>query len=308
MKTSLFLSPLRIAIISLISTAALLLLKLILGLVSGSIAVLSDALDSGNDLLAASAALISIQIAARAPDEEHPYGHGKAESISATVSAGVVGLGGGIVLWQAVRRLIEGSPEIHVALGLAPMVVAVVINSILSSGMRRVARRSQSLALASEATHLQTNVAQASMVIVGLALVGLTGQKVFDPLVAIGLAMYMWRTAYAIIHDAIGEIMDVSLPEGERRLICDCIVSHPNQVRGFHHLRTRKSGPNRYVEMHLIVDPNFTVRQVHDLTDALEAQIRQKLPGTVITIHAEPDDGRYRGPLEQVLRRGLHES
>ena len=295
-------SPVRIATLSLLATVGLLALKLIMGLISGSIAVLSDALDSGNDLLAASGALISIQIAARAPDEEHPYGHGKAESISATISAGVVGLGGAFVLWQAARRLIEGSPEIHVALGLAPMVVAVVINSILSSGMRHVARRSQSLALASEATHLQTNVAQASMVIVGLALVGLTGQKVFDPIVAIGLALYMWRTAYGIIHDAVSEIMDVSLPEGERRLIYDCILSHADQVRGFHHLRTRRSGTSRYVEVHLVVDPEATVRQVHDLTDVLEAQIREGLPGSVITIHAEPDDGRYRGPMERILR------
>jgi len=273
-----------------------------MGLVSGSIAVLSDALDSGNDLLAATAVLVSIRIAVHAPDEEHPYGHGKVESISASVSAGVVGLGGGFVLWQAVRRLIEGSPEIHIALGLAPMVVAVVVNSVLSSGMRRVARRSQSLALASEATHLQTNVAQAATVIVGLTLVGLTDQKLFDPLAAIGLALYMWRTAYAIIRDAVGEIMDVSLPEAERRLIWDCILGHAVQVRGFHHLRTRRSGPNRYVEVHLLVDPDSTVRQVHELTDSLEAEIRQRLPGSVITIHAEPDDGRYRGPMEHVPR------
>ena len=295
-------AAIRITTVSIVATALLLALKLILGLISGSIAVLSDGLDSANDLLSAGAAFLSIQIAARPSDEEHPYGHGKAEGLSASVSAGVVGLGGGIVLWQAARRLIEGSPQINVGLGLIAVVAAVVVNASLAYIMRRVARRNGSLALASEATHLRTNVVQAATVILGLTLVGLTDQTVFDPLVAIGLALYMWWTAYTIIRGALGEIMDVSLPEREHQLIRECIIDHADRVRGFHHLRTRRSGPNRYLEVHLIVDPECTVRQAHELTDALEAQIRQRLPGTIATIHTEPDDGRYLGPYELVLR------
>src|SRR3990170_182514 len=121
-------TPVRIAAISFITTLGLLVLKLVLGIISGSIAVLSDALDSGSDLIAGAAALISVRVAAWPADEDHPYGHGKIESISAGASAGVVAVGGGFVVFQAVRRLVVGSPEINVGLGLAAMMIAAAAN------------------------------------------------------------------------------------------------------------------------------------------------------------------------------------
>src|SRR3990170_2278609 len=130
-------TPIRIAAISLVTTLGLLVLKLVLGLISGSIAVLSDALDSGNDLVSSGAALISIQVAAWPADENHPYGHGKIESVSASASAGVVAVGGGFVVFQAVRRLVVGSPQIDVGLGLAAMLTAAIANIGLTYFMRR---------------------------------------------------------------------------------------------------------------------------------------------------------------------------
>src|SRR3990172_12108174 len=141
-------APVRIAAISFVTTLGLMVLKLVLGILSGSIAVLSDALDSGSDLVAGGAALISVQVAVWPADEDHPYGHGKIESISASASAGVVAVGGGFVVFQAVRRLVVGSPQIDVALGLAAMGVAAVANVALAYFMRRGARRSPSLGLA----------------------------------------------------------------------------------------------------------------------------------------------------------------
>ncbi len=292
----------RAASLSLIVTLGLLILKLTLGLISGSIAVLSDALDSGEDLLAAAAALFSVRIAARPADLEHPYGHGKAESLSATVSAGVVGLGGGFIIYQALRRIIEGGETIDVNLGLAAMVTSGLLNVVVSAYMRMAARRTDSLALSAEARHLQTNVVQAAAVITGLLLVRFTGAQIFDPLVALALAGYMWWMAFGLIRGALGEIMDVRLPEEDERQIYESILARYPEVRGFHHLRTRRSGHQRYVELHLLVDPARTIQEVHDLSDQIEADIKKRLSGAIVTIHPEPDDGRYRGPMERIER------
>ena len=290
----------RAASLSLIVTLGLLILKLTLGLISGSIAVLSDALDSGQDLLAAAAALFSVRIAARPADWEHPYGHGKAEGLSATVSAGVVGLGGGFIIYQALRRIIEGGETIDVNLGLAAMVTSALLNVVVSSYMRMAARRTDSLALTAEARHLQTNVVQAVVVIIGLLLVRFTGAEIFDPLVALALAGYMWWMAFGLIRGALGEIMDVRLPEEDERQVHQSIVEYRPQVRGFHHLRSRRSGRLRYIELHLLVDPARSIQEVHDLCDQIEADIKKRLPGAIVTIHPEPDDGRDRGPLERI--------
>jgi len=295
-------APVRIAAISLATTICLLALKLILGIISGSIAVLSDAIDSGTDVVGGTAALISIRVATWPADEDHPYGHGKVESISASMAATVVAIGGGFVVFQSVRRLIVGIPEINVGLGLAPMLIAAAANVVLAFNMRREARRAQSLALASEATHLQTNVVQAGAVIAGLIAVGVSGLRLFDPLVALGLAAYMAWTAVHLAREALTEVMDVALPDEELRAIHDVIAAHQDEIRGFHRLRSRRAGPTRHVDMHLLVDPHRTIEEVHAVCDRIESEISERLPGATVTIHAEPDDGRYRGPLERILQ------
>jgi len=295
-------TPVRVAAISFLTTLGLLVLKLVLGILSGSIAVLSDALDSGSDLVAGGAALISVQVATWPADEDHPYGHGKIESISASASAGVVAVGGGFVVFQAVRRLVVGSPQIDVGLGLLAMVPAAAANVALAYFMRREARRAHSLALAAESTHLQTNVVQAVTVIAGLGLVWISGENVFDALVALGLAGYMGWTAVGLVRTALSEIMDVALPEQELRVIHDVLVAHRDDIRGFHRLRSRRAGPTCQVDMHLLVDPQRTIEDVHALCDSIEHEIEARLPGAVVIIHTEPDDGRHRGPLESLIR------
>ncbi len=295
-------APVRVAAVSLVATFALLILKLVLAFISDSIAVLSDALDSGTDLIAGAAALISVRVAAWPADEDHPYGHGKIESISAGASAAVIALGGAFVLIESIRRLVTGVPEIHLGPALLAMIVAAVVNLVMAWLMRREARRSHSLALAAESTHLQTNVVQTGTVMGGLALVAVTGSNVFDPIVALGLAAYMGVTAIGLVRSALSEIMDVALPEHELRVIHDVLVQHAGEIRGFHELRSRRSGPTRHVDMHLIVDPNRTLQEVHDTCDRIELEIEKRLPGAKLTIHPEPDDGRRLGPLERLVR------
>jgi cation diffusion facilitator family transporter len=292
----------RAATLSFFSNLSLLILKLVIGLISGSIAVLSDALDSGADLVASAAALFSVSIARRPADLEHPYGHGKVETLAAAVEAGVIGLGGVFIAYQATERIVHGGQDVDVGIGLIAMAVAAVLNTLVSRYVGRAAKATESLALASDAKHLQTNVIQALAVFTALVLVRFSGINLFDPIVALLLAAYLWFAAFGLLRNAVAEIMDVRLPEEDESQVHQSILQHHPQVRGFHHLRTRRSGPQRYVELHLLVDPARTIQEVHDLCDQIEADIKKRLSGAIVTIHPEPDDGRYRGPMERIER------
>jgi cation diffusion facilitator family transporter len=290
-------APVRIAAISLAATVWLLVLKLGAAIISDSIAVLGDAIDSGTDLVAATAALVSVRIAAQPADEEHPYGHGKVEAMSAGVAATIVAIGGTFVVIQALRRLFGDQPDIDVGVGLVAMLIAAAVNLVLAVFMRREAHSSRSMALMAESKHLQTNVVQAGTIMAGLALVAITGNEVFDPIFALGLAAYMGWIAYGLVRTAAADIMDTALPESELNEITEVLIAHP-EVRGFHRLRTRRSGADRHVDMHVLVDSQLTVEASHAITETIEGEIEAKLPGTTVVIHLEPDDGRHRGPLE----------
>jgi len=292
----------RIASISLVVTACLLVIKLVLGILSDSIAVISDAIDSGTDLAAGTAALVSVRIAARPEDESHPFGHGKIESISAAVAATVVALGGTFVTYRAVDRLISGSPDIDVGLGLIAVIIAAVANIVVAFFMRREAQRSESRALRAESTHLVTNVVQAVAIFIGLTLVGITGEEVFDPLVALGLAGYMGYTAVGLTRTALDDIMDRALPAEDLRCICDVLVAHKDEVRGFHRLRTRRSGAERQIDMHITLRANMTVDEAHNICESVDHDIRAALPNSTIVLHFEPDHGEGEQTLDDLVR------
>jgi cation diffusion facilitator family transporter len=295
-------APVRIAAISLAATLGLLVLKLGAAIISDSIAVLGDAVDSGTDLVAATAALVSVRIAAQPADEEHPYGHGKVEAMSAGVAATIVAIGGTFVVVQALRRLFGDQPDIDVGIGLVAMLIAAGVNLVLAVFMRREADRSRSMALMAESKHLQTNVVQAGTIMAGLALVAITGNEIFDPLFALGLAAYMGWIAYGLVRTAAADIMDTALPEDELNEITEVLISHP-EVRGFHRLRTRRSGADRHVDMHCLVDSQLTMEESHPIAESIEREIAAKLPGTTVVIHLEPDDGRHRDPVQEPAAR-----
>jgi cation diffusion facilitator family transporter len=282
----------RAAGLSFLSNSTLMALKLVVGFYTGSIAILSDALDSAEDTVSSSFAFFSVRVAARPADVDHPYGHGKVESLAAAAQALLISGGGVFIMYQAVHRLIDGQKDIVVGPGLATMGVTALVNLGVAVYVGRAALASGSLALTSETRHLWTNIAQAVAVVVGLALVGLTGQNFFDPLVALLLALYILWTASRIFQSALVQIMDVSLPPSELRVIDHCVLHLGDDITGYHDLRTRRSGRERYIDMHLVVDPRKSVGEVHDLCDRIEEEVVRHLPGSVVTIHVEPVDDR----------------
>ena len=287
----------RAAALSFVSNLTLMVLKLVVGILTGSIAVLSDGIDSAEDAVASVLVFASIRLASQPADDEHPYGHGKAESIAAAAQALFIAGGGGFIIFAAVRRLIDRDVEIDTGPGLIALAVTAVVNVAVVLYVSRAARITGSVALKADTRHLWTNVVQAGAVILALSLVAVTGDTLFDPIVALLLAAYLLWTASQVFTGALAEIMDVRLPDEEEQLIERCLHEHRERgVRGYHHLRTRKAGRQRYVDFHLLVDPEQTVAAAHHLCDALEEAICGQLPGAVVTIHPEPDDGRYRGP------------
>jgi cation diffusion facilitator family transporter len=271
-------------------------LKLVVGITTGSIAVLSDGIDSAQDLLASTFALVSIRMANRPADEAHPYGHGKAESIAAAGQALLIAGGGGFIIAQSVRRLIDGSADIDTGPGLIALGVTAVANLGVALYVGRASRITESSALRADTRHLWTNVAQACAVITALGLVAITGNVIFDPIMALALAVYLLWTAGQVFSGAMTEIMDVRLPQREEQIIQSCLRDLRGSVRGYHDLRTRKAGRQRHIDLHMLVDPEQSVADAHEICDELERAIQAQLPGSVLTIHLDPDDGHDRGP------------
>ena len=287
----------RAAALSFTSNFLLMILKIVVGIISGSVAVLSDGIDSAEDSVASVFAFISIQLASAPADEEHPYGHGKAESVAAAGQAVLIAGAAGFIVYQAVQHLVDRDVEIDTTPGVIALVVTAVVNVGVVLYVSRAARQTGSVALQADARHLRTNIVQAAGVLLALVLVATTGHTLFDPIMALLLAAYLLWTASQVFMTGLAEIMDMRLPEDEQNIVIACIDEGRDRgVRGYHHLRTRKAGRQRYIDFHLLVDPEETVDKAHTVCDAIEHAIQEKLPGAVVVMHLEPDDGRYRGP------------
>jgi cation diffusion facilitator family transporter len=276
----------RAASLSVYMNVGLMVLKVSVGLIAGSVAVLSDGIDSGTDLIAASIALISVRIGARPADETHPYGYGRVETMSAGAQAVLIAGGGVFIVTSAVLRLLNPPDHIGHDVALVAMLIAAAVNLALVQYTSRIARQTNSPAIASEARHLWTNVVQAGAVMLGLGLVAVTGEVAFDPIVALALGVYLLWTAGHIFRSTIGDVLDTRLTREEIEQIDAAILAEG--VDGYHLLRTRRSGQTRHVDFHLTVPGEMTVDDSHARADRIEARIETLWPGTVVTVHIEP--------------------
>lgn len=286
----------RAAALSLISNAVLMVFKLTIGILSGSVAVLSDGIDSAQDMVAAAISFASVSIARRPPDIGHPYGHGRTETLAAAAQAVLIGGGGVYIIFRAIDRFISPPDHIHTEIGILIMLITLVANLGVARYAGGVARLTHSPAIESEARHSMSNVVQAGGVLAGLVLVNLTGRIFFDPLVALGIAVYLLWTALRILWSVVRDTLDVSLPEGEIGLIEKAILSEGKAIAGYHRLRTRRSGQQPQIDFHLILPGGMALEEAHTIADRIEARIREHWPTAAILIHSEPDDGRFLGP------------
>ena len=293
----------RAAALSVASNSTLVLLKLVVGIYSHSVSILSEAIHSANDLVAALIAFASTRVADRPADEDHPYGYGKAESLSGAVEAALILLAALWVLVEAVRKLIHGRRLEHLGLGAGVMALSAAVNTAVSWHLFRVARREDSLALETDAHHLATDVYTSAGVGIGLGLVWLTGWHLLDPIVAIAVSALIARTGWTLTRRAGGQLMDQRLPAEEVAAI-EKALRHDPRLLGFHCLRTRKSGGFRHVDVHLVLEASLPRGEVHPVAIEVETAITKLLPRTHVVTHLDPDtalppERRVRGEAKR---------
>lgn len=280
----------RAASLSVASNTLLIFLKVMVGLLTGAVSVLAEAIHSALDLVAAVIAFFGVRAADKPADREHPFGHGKWENVSGTVEAILIFVAAIWIIYEAVNRILHGAEVELLGWGIAVMLVSVIANTLVSRHLFKVAKATDSVALEADAQHLRTDVITSAGVLTGLALVQFTGLTVLDPIIAMAVALIIIKAAYDILKKSFGGIVDTGLPDGEEKLIADVLREHRAQLTGFHSLRTRKAGAQRFAELHLVMPRAASVEEAHRMCDHLENDLRERLPGLEITLHVEPCD------------------
>lgn len=285
-------AKIRAARLSVVSNSVLVLLKLTVGIAIGSAAVLSEAIHSATDLAASIIAFFAVRAADAPPDEDHPYGHGKMESISGLFEAVLIGAAGMFIVTEAIRaiRHPSGAP---VGWGIGVMVLSTVVNTFVARHLFAVARRTDSLALEADAHHLSVDVWTSIAVALGLGLVYLTGLRWLDPVVALIVGLFVLRTAWDISRQAAQPLVDRQLPEDEVRAV-EQTMRDDDRILSWHKLRTRKSGSERHIDVHIQVDDEMSLREAHAVTEELEDRMRAALPNVRVMIHTEPYEEEKR--------------
>jgi len=277
--------------LSIFTVALLIVMKVVASILTGSIGIRADAIHSVIDLSGVVIGYIGIRISGKPPDERHAFGHGKAENIAAVVIAGLIFVAAGTIVYEAVKRLVGGVTLQLVTVGIYVTAAALVINVIISWYALRVARSTDSVALEATARDMLADVFSSCAVLVALILVKLTGLSILDPIVALLVAILIARTAYVTMKRSFGELVDIRLPKAEEDEIMSCIMEHGGELVGFHRLRTRKAGSQRFIDLHLVMPKNASVEETHRMCDHLEEDIEHRLRHTSVTIHVEPCDG-----------------
>jgi cation diffusion facilitator family transporter len=291
----------KAAAISVASNTLLILLKVVAGLVTGSISLIAEAIHSLMDLAAAIVAFFSVRISDKPADREHPFGHGKAENISGVVEAILIFIAAGLIIYQAVQRIIKGETLELLEIGIGIMAVSIVVNILVSRYLFKVSREEDSIALEADARHLTTDVMTMGGVMVGLTVVRLAhlagfDLDILDPIVAILVSVLILRTSYILTSKSVGGLVDVKLPEEEENDIKAAIMEHfGGEVVSYHKLRTRKAGSQRYIDLHLVMPRQTSIEDAHKMCDHLEKDMMNRLRRTDITIHVEPCDSKCEG-------------
>jgi cation diffusion facilitator family transporter len=284
--------------LSIASNSLLIAAKLAAAAITGSIAILTEALQSLIDLLASVVAFVSVRKADEPADEDHPYGHEKVESLAAAILGMLIILGAGVIVYEATRRLAEGAEVDALGVGMVVMGLSVVVDLFVSSVLLREARRHESVALEGDAAHLRTDALTSAGVLLGLALVELTGEVALDSVTALLVAVAIVVAGLRIIRRSSSVLVDETLPVGELDRIEQTIAAaRPPQVAGYHKLRARRAGSRRYVDLHVQFRSGTTLESAHELAHAMRDAIEAALGNAEVLIHVEPE-ASYRDPGE----------
>jgi cation diffusion facilitator family transporter len=278
----------RAASLSVASNTFLILLKVVAGVLTGSVSLIAEAVHSSMDLAAAVIAFFSVRLSDKVADDDHPFGHGKAENVSGVTEGILIFLAAGIIISEAIHRILVSAKLETVEIGLAIMALSIAVNILVSRFLFRTAKLTDSLALEADAKHLSTDVLTMAGVFLGLALVRITGLSIFDPITALLVALMIIKAAYDITRKSYKGLLDTRLPAEEEAAIASVIDEHTGSLVGFHELRTRKAGSKRFIELHLVMPNRVSLEEAHTMCDHLESDIKDRLMNVDLSIHVEP--------------------
>ncbi len=278
----------KYGVLSLVAGIVVLAMKLLAWWVTGSVGLLSDALESLVNIAAAAVAIVALRAASRPPDAHHQFGHGKAEYFSALVEGAMIVVAATMIIITAVQRFLNPEPLEEVGVGLAISVLASLINAGVAVILFRVGRRHGSAALIADGHHLVTDLWTTGGVIIGVLLVSLTGWIRLDPIIALAVAINIIVVGVNLLRGSTAGLMDVSLPDDEVEALRGVLRGYQADDVTIHGLQTRQAGRQRFISMHVLVPGEWTVERGHDLCDAIETDIRATLPGSTCITHLEP--------------------
>jgi cation diffusion facilitator family transporter len=278
----------------LITVICLFLIKVLVGVITGSISIWAQAADSSLDIFAVVVTYMTVGFAARPADHEHPFGHGKVEDISAFIQA-ILLLGAVVAIdYSAILRIIHEKTIQVTEAGIAVMLVSLLVSIFLSRHLFKVARATGSVALEANANNIRGDVYSTSGVFLGLIIVRITGLTILDPIIALAVSLLVLRAAYRVGKMAFDGLVDVRLPKEEEESLMNVIMEHSNQFVGIHRVRTRHSGSQHYIDLHMVMPKGTSVENAHKMCDHLEEDIGKRLHNASVTIHVEPCDTTCR--------------
>ena len=293
----------RTAALSVVSNSALILLKVIAGTITGSVALLTEAIHSSIDLVASIVAFFSVRKAGEPADESHRYGHERFENLAAAFEGILILVGSAVIAFEAIRRLLGHGRVTTVGFGIGVVAVSIVVNLVVSTAISRTARRTDSAALQGDAAHLRTDAVTSAGVLLALALLKLTGAQWLDPAIALAVASLIVLTGVRLVFRSSRVLVDEALPPDEVAAIRGAVEQFAaGGVVGYHELRTRRAGSRRYVDMHVQFKAGTSLEEAHRTAHQLQDLIGKRLKGADVLIHLEPQD-RVR-PGEELTAAG----
>jgi cation diffusion facilitator family transporter len=279
----------RAAALSIASNTALILLKAIAGTVTGSVALLTEALHSATDLVASIVAFFSVRAADAPADESHPYGHEKIEDMAAAIEGILILIGCGLIAFEAIRSLVRGPEVQRLGIGIAVLGLSIVVNFVVSRTLRGRAQRTGSPALAADAAHLTTDMATSGGVLIALVVALATGWEWIDPAIALAVAAVIAVAGIRILTRSSRVLVDETLPDPELDVIREVVSGFAGRgIVGFHELRGRQAGARRHVDLHVQFRAGTTLEDAHRTAHELQDAIRERLGDADVLIHLEP--------------------
>ena len=276
--------------LSITSNAVIILLKIVAGILSGSISIISEAIHSFSDFLASVLTFFAVSRSSEPADKEHPFGHGKYEDMSGFIEGGLIILAGLYIIYESVKKLIWGyNLEFNSMLGIYVMAFAVIANFIVSSYLFYVAKKADSVSLYADAEHLRTDIFSSLGVLIVLILIKITGIVILDPIIAIIVGIIIIKAGYSISKETLNNLLDGSLPEEDMKKI-ESILDNNISIKGYKDLKTRKVGQCKDIEITIFFEPNLTIAQCHKICDEIEEKIAKSFTNITIIIHPEPEN------------------